>query len=443
MNADEANHTARAHARARTRQLQRALYRAAKASPTRRFHALYDKVSDPDILQSAWEAVRANRGAPGIDGETIQAIEERGVAVFLTDLRRELQQGTYHPAPARRVDIPKASGGVRHLDIPRIRDRIVEQAAHMVLLPIFEADFLPCSYGFRPKRSTRQALERIRHLANHAYEWVIDADIQDCFGTIDHAKLLRVIEQRVSDRRVLKLLRKWLAAGVMVDGAVMPSTGTAQGNPISPLLANAFLHWLDRLWMRRGSRLGELVRYCDDLVILCRTEAQAREAHRQLKAILERLGLHLNPRKTRLVQLTEGHEGFDFLGFHHHKQASWRWPGRWYLQSWPSQKATQTIRRRIKEILTPRYWGTAITELVARLTPVLRGWAVYFRQGNSAHVFEQINRYVHERLALFASKQHRQVGRGWKTRYPTSWLHKLGVFRLSGTRGGPTLHAPR
>jgi len=142
VNADKANHTSRAHARDRTRQLQRALYRAAKASPTRRFHALYDKVSDPDILQSAWEAVRANRGAPGTDGETIQAIEERGVAGFLADLRSELQQGTYRPAPARRVDIPKASGGVRHLDIPRIRDRIVEQATHMVLLPIFEADFL-------------------------------------------------------------------------------------------------------------------------------------------------------------------------------------------------------------------------------------------------------------------------------------------------------------
>jgi RNA-directed DNA polymerase len=229
-----------------------------------------------------------------------------------------LQQGTYHPAPARRVDIPKASGGVRHLDIPRVRDRIVEQAAHMVLLPILEADFLSCSYGFRPKRSAHHALERIRTLANHGHEWVVDADIQDCFGTIDQAKLLRVIERRVNDRRVLKLLRKWLVAGVMVDGAVMPSTGTAQGNPISPLLANAFLHWLDRLWMRLASRFGELVRYCDDLVILCRTEAQAREAHRQLEAILERLGLRLNPRKTRLVRLTEGREGFDFLGFHHH-----------------------------------------------------------------------------------------------------------------------------
>jgi len=441
VNAGEANHTVRARARARTRQLQRALYRAAKASPTRRFHALYDKVCDPDILQSAWEAVRANRGAPGIDGETIQAIEERGVAGFLADLRSELQQGRYRPAPARRVDIPKASGGVRHLDIPRIRDRIVEQATHMVLLPVFEADFLPCSFGFRPKRSAHQALERIRVLANHGHEWVVDADIQDCFGTIDHAKLLRVIEQRVNDRRVLKLLRKWLEAGVMVDGEMMPSTGTAQGNPISPLLANAFLHWLDRLWGRRGSRLGELVRYCDDLVILCRTEIQARDAHRQLEAILARLGLRLNPRKTRLVQLTEGREGFDFLGFHHHKQVSWRWPGRWYLQSWPSQKAMQTIRRRIKEILTPKYPGTPIADLVARLTPVLRGWAAYFHQGNTVRAFEQVNRYVHERLALFASKQHGQVGRGWKDRYPASWLRRLGVFRLGGTRVGNALHA--
>jgi hypothetical protein len=162
-----------------------------------------------------------------------------------------------------------------------------------------------------------------------------------------------------------------------------------------------------------------------------------------LVEILERLGLQLNAQKTRLVQLTEGREGFDFLGFHHHKQVSWRWLGRWYLQSWPSQKATQTIRRRIKEILTPRYPGTALAELVVRLNPVLRGWAAYFRQNNSAHVFEQINRYVHERLALFASKQRRQVGRGWKTRYPTSWLHKLGVFRLSGTRVGNALHATR
>ena len=193
--------------------------------------------------------------------------------------------------------------------------------------------------------------------------------------------------------------------------------------------------------MRRGGRLGELVRYSDDLVILCRTEAQARDARRQLEAILERLGLRLNPQKTRLVQLTEGREGFDFLGFHHHKRVSWQWPGRWYLLCWPSQKAMQTIRRRIKEMVTPRYPGTPIAVLVERLTPVLRGWAAYFRQGNSAHAFEQTNRYVHERLALFASKQHRQVGRGWRTRYPTAWLRELGVFRLSGTRVGSAQHA--
>lgn len=441
MNAAEANHTARASARARTRQLQRALYRAAKASPTRRFHALYDKVSDPDILRSAWGAVRANRGAPGIDGETIEAIEQRGVASFLVELQEALQQGTYRPAPARRVDIPKASGGVRHLDISAIRDRVVQYTAHTVLLPIFEADFLPCSYGFRPKRSAHDALEQIRQMIHRGHEWVVDADIQDCFGTIDREKLLRVIERRISDRRVLKLLRKWLTAGVMVDGQVIPSIGTAQGNPISPLLANAFLHWLDRLWMKRCRHLGELVRYCDDLVVLCRTEAHAREAQRQLDGILERLGLRLNPQKTRIVQLAQGREGFDFLGFHHRMQVSWRKPGHWSMYRWPSQKATQAIRDRIKEILTPRYPGVAVETLVERLNPVLRGWAAYFRHGNATRDFLQIDRYMHERLALFANKQHQRAGRGWTRHYPASWLRALGVFRLSGIRVGCALHA--
>lgn len=437
MNAVKANHTARA----RARQLQRALYRAAKASPTRRFHALYDKVYDSDILQCAWEAVKANRGAPGIDGETIQAVEDRGVAAFLADLQEELQRGTYRPAPARRIDIPKASGGVRHLDIPAVRGRVVAQAAHMVLLPIFEADFLPCSYGFRPKRSAQHALERIRQLANQGHEWVVDADIQDCFGAIDHQRLLLAVGQRVSDRRVLKLLRKWLTAGVMADGQIIPSVGTAQGNPLSPLLANVFLHWLDRLGMKRGSRVGALVRYCDDLVILCRTEAQTREALRQLETNLGRLGLRWNPQKTRLVELTQGHAGFDFLGFYHRKQVSWRWPGHWYLYRGPSQKAMQAIRRRIKGLLSPGYLGVTVAALVARLTAVLRGWAEYFRHGNSGRAFAQIDSYVHERLALFASKRRTQRGRGWKRRYPLAWLRERGVFCLSGIRAASALQA--
>jgi hypothetical protein len=184
-----------------------------------------------------------------------------------------------------------------------------------------------------------------------------------------------------------------------------------------------------------------LVRYCDDLVVLCRAEAQAQESLRQLEAILGRLGLRLNPQKTRIVQLTEGREGFDFLGFHHRKQGSWRWPGHWYLYRWPAQKAMQAIRHRIKELLTPGYLGVAAETLVEQLTPVLRGWTVYFRRGNSARAFALIDSYVHERLALFVSKKHKQVGRGWKTRYPLSWLREIGVFRLSGTLVRSGLHA--
>ncbi len=446
MSAVSARSVNRATGVGKVRALQRVLYRCAKQDKDRRFHALYDKVAGSDVLWRAWGEVRANRGAPGVDGVTIDDVVVRGVGDFLDELAVKLRAGMYRPRPLRRVHIPKAGrpGQLRPLGIPCVADRVVMAAAKAVLEPIFEADFLPSSYGFRPGLSAHHALETVRTTVNSGRVWALDADIRSCFDEIETDALVAQIERRVCDLRMLKLLRGWLRAGVFEGGVVSAiEAGTPQGSPISPLLANIALHMLDEAWAGGGHRHGTLVRYCDDFVVLCATRDRAEEARELAAAVLDGLGLRLHPEKTRIAHLARGVEGFDFLGFHHRVCRSWRYPGRWYLNKWPSKRAMASIRGKIRDRTDRRYARLPLEWAVEDLNPVIRGWGNYFRYGNSGQKFDQIDAYVNERFAILASVKHGLTGRNWVTRFNHQWVNQLGVYRLSGKVTRWPAHASR
>jgi group II intron reverse transcriptase/maturase len=424
----------------RVRALQHALYRAAKADPTRRFHALFDKVYRSDVLDRAWEQVRRNRGAAGIDQTTLADVERYGVARLLDELAADLKEQRYRPLPARRVFIPKPGSSERRpLSIPTVRDRIVQAALRIVLEPIFEADMLDCSFGFRPRRSAHDALQVLIDESWKGHRWVVETDIANCFEAIPHSGLMQAIEERVCDRAVLSLVRGMLRAGVMEAGSLRRGVaGTPQGGVVSPLLANIYLHRLDRAWS--SGQHGVLVRFADDVVVMCRSRGQAQAALERLAALLAELGLEPKAAKTRVVHLAEGGEGFDFLGFHHRlvRGRTPRSAHLTFLARWPARKAVQRARDRIREITGRKWLWMPVEDIVRDLNLFLRGWANYFRYGNSARVLGQIRNYALQRLAIWLSKKgNRRRAWRWGLKQVLLSPNQMGLISLDGTVVAP------
>jgi RNA-directed DNA polymerase len=419
----------------KTTALQTSLYQAAKENPVRRFHALYDKLSREDVLLTAWEQVRQNRGAPGIDGMSIKAFEAQGAAQLLAELAQELKEKRYRPQPVRRVEIPKGPGKTRPLGVPTVRDRVVQAAAKIVMEPIFEADFCDSSTGFRPGIGQRTALAAVRDHAVKGFRYVVDADIEGFFDNLDHEELMAAVRRRISDAPLLRLIWCCLKAGVMVAGVREDTArGTPQGGVLSPLLANIYLHGFDKAHEGQRSFIGRLTRYADDFVIQCGSRLHAERALAWAAQMLTKLGLRLHPGKTRIVEDTEG---FDFLGFHHRRCGVPGQPGYPTSRRWPSSRSVQKFRDQFRDRLRtygPLRVGTDWPYLRERVNAYLRGYSHYFRNGNSARVLYSLDRFVVHRLARYLARcQPRGVKRRKRPWADFAiWVRQRGgLYRMS------------
>jgi RNA-directed DNA polymerase len=424
----------------RVERLRKKLYEKAKREPDFRFYSLYDKVCWVETLHRSYRQAKANAGAAGVDGVRFEDIESYGVDRWLGELRQELMEETYRPQPVRRVMIPKPGGGERPLGIPTIRDRVVQTAVGLILEPIFEADFEDNAYAYRPERSAQQALAEVLKRVEEDQQHVVDADVEQYFDTIPHAELLQSVARRVADGKILHLLKLWLKSPVeerdgkgnrRLTGGKKSKRGTPQGGVISPLLANLYINRLLRHWRKTGAskRLGQIVSYADDFVILCASRSQAEASLEQVSRWLGKLGLRIHPTKTRLCHAQE--EPFDFLGYTFGPNRHWR-TGRKSLSAQPSKKSQKKLKEKVNLLLYPGN-PTPWRELKPRLNRLLTGWAEYFKFGYTTKAYQALRWHVANRVRQFLRRRHKLP----------SGTGRFGLLEVYGKVGVIDLHQVR